>query len=217
MAKRFGFNQSIGQSLGLVFALFAASLFAALGGLALLSPPAIAAVLYTADTSGSVIVQSRRTLRDQDHHSWQAIAFKPISPDGSGGLSLRLVGFPGVVEIAHPQAIVLTNPQGQRIYVADISDQISAQNSVTLPPQPHVGQYDLQASLPQLSIDYRLQLELPTRPPALLQLPPALLQEWQTIANTQPSDLIHACTKFPIEAQHNPDFPAWVGCPGGDR
>ena len=92
---------------------------------------------------------------------------------------------------------------------------------MTLPPQPHVGQYDLQASLAQLSIDSRLQLALPTRPltqpPTLLQLPPALLQEWQTIANTQPSDLIHACTKFPIEAQHNPDFPAWVGCPIGDR
>ena len=96
MAKRFGFHQSVGQSLRRVFALFAVSLLAALGGLALLSPPAIATVLYTADTSGSVIVQSRRTLRDQYHYSWQAIAFKPISPDGSGALSLRLVGFPGV-------------------------------------------------------------------------------------------------------------------------
>ena len=218
MAKRSGFNQSVGQSLGLAFALFAISLFAALGGLALLSPPAIATVLYTADTSGSVIVQSRRTLRDQHHSSWQAIAFKPIFSDGRvGALSLRLVGFPGVAEIVHPAAIVLTNPQGQSISVADISDQISAQTAANLPPQPHVGQYDLQASLPQLSIDYRLQLELPTRPPTLLQLPPALLQEWQAIANTQPIDLIHACSKFPIEAQHNPDFPAWVGCPVGDR
>jgi Protein of unknown function (DUF3122) len=222
VAKRFGFNQFLGQSLRRFFAIFAVSLLAVLGGLALLSPPAIATVLYSADTSGSVIVQSRRTLRDQHHSSWQAIAFKPIFSDGRvGALSLRLVGFPGVAEIAHPQAIVLTNPQGQSISVADISDQISAQISANLPPQPPVpqpvGQYDLQASLPQISIDYRLQLELPTRPPTLLQLPPALLQEWQTIANTQPSDLIHACTKFPIEAQHNPNFPAWVGCSVGDR
>jgi Protein of unknown function (DUF3122) len=208
------------RSLVRIFVLFAASFIAVLSSFALLSPPAIATVLYTADPSGSVIVQSRRTLRDQYHYSWQAIAFKPILSDGRvGDLSLRLVGFPGVVEIAHPQAIVLTNPQGQSIFITDISDQISAQSSTKVPPQPHVGQYDLQASLSQLSIDYRLQLELPTRPltqpPTRLQLSPALLQEWQAIANTQPHDLIHACHKFPIEAQHNPDFPSWVGCPAG--
>ena len=202
--RRFCFN----QFLALAFILLVAS-----SSFAVFVPPASATILYTADTSGSVIVQSRRTLRDQNHSSWQAIAFKPVRADGMGALSLRLVGFPGVAEIAHPQAITLTNPQGQSLSVADISDQISA----NLPPQPHVGQYDLQASLPQ-SIDYRLQLALPTRPVTLLQLSPALLQEWQTIATIQPRDLIHACTKFPIEAQHHPDFPAWVGCPiDGDR
>jgi Protein of unknown function (DUF3122) len=205
------------QFLAVAFA-FSTVLLAMSGGLTLLVPPAIATVLYTADPSGSVIVQSRRTLRDQNHYSWQAIAFKPILADGRvGGLALRLVGFPGMVEIVHPQAIVLTRPQGQRILIADISEQISA----NLPPQPHVGQYDLQAALPQ-SIDYRLQLELPTRPltqpPTRLQLSPALLQEWQAIANIQPGDVIRACDKFPIEAQHHPDFPGWVGCPAaGDR
>ncbi|MBD3883087.1 DUF3122 domain-containing protein [Phormidium tenue FACHB-886] len=177
-----------------------------LAALTFICQAAFAAVLYTADTSGSVIIQSRRTLHDQDHHSWQAIAFKPIQPDGKiGELSLRLIGFPGTVEIAHPRSITLTNPQGQSILVPSAP-------SPSFSNQPHVGQYNLQAILSQLSTDYRLQLELPSHPSTRLQIPPALLQEWQTIANLQPSDLIHACQKFPLEAQHNPAFPTWIGC-----
>lgn len=175
------------------------------------TPAATAAVLYTADTSGSVIVQSRRTLRDQDRYSWQVIAFKQIQADTrEGGVYLRLVGFPGAVEIDHSQPITLTDPKGGVLTMDDHSDRIA----VGVPSQPHVGQYDLQAALPNLPTEYRLQLQIATRQsaPILLQIPPALIQEWQTVVNTHHGDVVRACDKFPVEAQQNPAFPAWVEC-----
>jgi hypothetical protein len=176
------------------------------------SSAAAATILYTADTSGSVIVQSRRTLRDQERHSWQVIGFKQIQPDGrEGEIFLRLVGFPGAVAIDHAQPITLTDPKSHTLSISDISDQIGKD----VPLQPHVGQYNLQAALPNLPTDYRLQLQIPTMapPPLLLQIPPALIQEWQTVVNTRADDVVHACDKFPVEAQQNPAFPAWVDCP----
>lgn len=176
------------------------------------SPAAAATILYTADTSGSVIVQSRRTLRDQERHSWQVIGFKQIQPDGrEGEMFLRLVGFPGAVAIDHAQPITLTDPKSHMLSISDISAQIGKD----VPLQPHVGQYNLQAALPDLPTEYRLQLQVPTLapPPLLLQIPPALIQEWQTVVNTRADDVVHACDKFPIEAQQNPAFPAWVNCP----
>jgi Protein of unknown function (DUF3122) len=175
-----------------------------------ITPAATASILYTADTSGSVIVQSRRTLRDQDRYSWQVIAFKPIHADTrEGELALRLVGFPGAVQIDHSRPITFTGPKGETLSVDDASDRIA----VGLLPQPHVGQYQLQTALPTLPTEYRLQLNLPTQPPTILQISPALIQEWQTVVNTHHDDVVHACQLFPVEAQHNPAFPAWVDCP----
>lgn len=176
-----------------------------------ITPAADASILYTADTSGSVIVQSRRTVRDQDRYSWQVIAFKQIQADTrEGEVYLRLVGFPGAVEINHSQPITLTSPKGETLTIDTLADQIA----IGLPAQPHVGQYHLQAALPNLPTEYRLQLDLPTaQPPAItLQIPPALIQEWQTVVNTHHGDVVHACSKFPVEAQQNSAFPAWVEC-----
>jgi hypothetical protein len=150
------------------------------------------------------------------------VAFKPIEADGrEGEVYLRLIGFPGTVTIDHSQPIWLTGLNGQSLTVANISDRIS-QN----PLQPHVGQYNLQAALPALPIEDRLQLDLPLLPeaeftasvatdiaaPATLQISPAQLEEWQTVANIHVSDLIHACHKFPTEALQNPAFPDWLKC-----
>jgi hypothetical protein len=170
--------------------------------------PADAATLYTADTAGAVLVQSRWTLRDSDRHSWQVIVFKQVQPDGrEAGLVLRLVGFPSAVEIVHPQPIALIDLKGRAQFAADYSDQISAN------PPSHVGQYDLQSVLVQLPFE-RLQLEVPllNSGAAKIRISPAMLEEWQHIAALHHSDLQHACDKFPVEARQNPAFPSWVGC-----
>ncbi len=169
--------------------------------------PASATILYTADTSGAVLIQSRWTLRDTERHSWQVITFKRVEPDGrEAGLVLRLVGFPGVVELAHPQPIAFVDLKGRSQPAADDSEQISAN------PPAHVGQYDLQSVLLQLPLE-RLQLALPLRSGATeIRISPAMLEEWQKVASVRYGELQNSCDKFPVEARQNPAFPAWVGC-----
>lgn len=181
-------------------------------GFTAFSAPALASILRTADT-GAIVVQSRRTLRDQHRQSWQVIAFKRVQPDApEEAIYLRLVAFPGSVAIDHPQPILLSNVQGQVWSAADRSDQIalSAQPSVG----QSVGQYELQAVLSTLP-DQTLRLEVPTLQEAIvLRIPPALIQEWQTVAQSEASQLVKNCDRFPLEARQNPDFPEWTGCRG---
>lgn len=185
------------------------------------SPVAHASLLYTADTSGAVLVQSRRTLRDQDRHSWQVIAFKHIQPNRpEGKLTLRLVGFPDGMGIAHPQPLTLVPLQGQPHLVADLTAQI-APESPHSPESPstigqvnlgQVGQYDLQSVWMQLPLE-PLQLEIFTDTvPISLRISPAMLEEWQQVSGVSYDDVLKSCQKFPIEARQNPAFPAWVGC-----
>ncbi len=171
--------------------------------------PAHASLLRTAD-SGAIVVQSRRTLRDQHRQSWQVIAFKRVQPDApEEAIYLRLVAFPGSVAIDHPQPILLSNVQGQVWTAADRSDQITvAQPSVG----QSVGQYELQAILSALP-DQTLRLEVPTAQEAIvLRIPPALIQEWQAVAQSESSQLVNACAQFPLEARQNSAFPEWTGC-----
>lgn len=171
---------------------------------------AIASILRTADTSGAIVVQSRRTLRDSDRQSWQVIAFKRVQPDGlDDSVNLRLVGFSNQIEIAHPQPILLMDIQGRGWTAADVSDQIAVAF-----PQPTVGQYQLQPVLSELSTDQPLRLEVLTQAGEVivLRIPPALIQEWQSVASVNASQLVKACDLFPLEARQNPAFPNWTGC-----
>ncbi|HEY9644413.1 MAG TPA: DUF3122 domain-containing protein [Coleofasciculaceae cyanobacterium] len=172
--------------------------------------PAAASILRTADASGAIVVQSRRTLRDPTRQSWQVIAFKRVQPSGlDAAVNLRLVGFSNQIEIAHPRPLVLMDIQGHLWTAADISDQISVTS-----PQPTVGQYQLQGILSELSTHQPLRLEVPIQngEAIVLRIPPALIQEWQSIAPVDASQLIQACDQFPLEARQNSDFPEWTGC-----
>lgn len=178
--------------------------------MAAFAPTASARILRTADLSDAIVVQSRRTLYDRHHQSWQLVAFKRVKPDvAADSLRLRLVGFPGHIQIAHPQPIAFVGLQEQTWAAADRSEQILVTD---LPP--NVGQYDLQAVLAQLPTDQRLRLEVRTvdRDIITLQIPPPIIQEWQTIANTTVNQLMNGCEQFPLEARQNPHFPQWTGC-----
>jgi hypothetical protein len=180
-------------------------------GLTGLIAPASASILRTADASGAIVVQSRRTLRDQNRQSWQVIAFKPVHPDRPNqSIALRLVGFPERTKIAHPSPIALIDFQAQTWTVADRSDQISADLNLLA----NTGQYDLQSVLPHLPTQQRLRLEVPTleQETLVLKIPPALIAEWQQVAASEASQLVEQCKQFPLEARRNPAFPAWTSC-----
>lgn len=149
--------------------------------LLVLSPfPAFSAVTQIEEYPGQMLYQSRQNLQDQTGKSWQAIAFKRIHPEGSAIVSLRLVGFPGAVELDHTQPLILSTSMGQTLTAKDISSEIS-QDTLT---QANVAEYDVKSVLPQLQAEIPLQLTLPVVSGSAveLQIPFTAIQEWQKIS-----------------------------------
>lgn len=154
-------------------------------GLGLLHPPiAVAAIQQIEEAPGQMVYQSRQSLKDQYGNTWQAIAFKRIRSKGATNFELRLVGFPGVVELDHTQPLTLTNSLKQSWMVVDDSSDIFAG---VIKPEPNVGQYNLQPLLPQLQAEIPLKLTLLTvnRQPVHLSVSPTFVEEWQTVANQE--------------------------------
>lgn len=150
--------------------------------------PAFATVTQIEESPGQMLYQSRQNLRDQNGNSWQASlhrrsfanAFNRIYPDGSNMISVRLVGFPGAVEIDHSQPLTLTTSMGKSLTAQDISSQISSDR----PTLTNVGEYDIKPVLPQLQAEIPLQLTLLmlTGSAVELQIPSTAVQEWQTFS-----------------------------------
>ena len=141
------------------------------------------------DNQGRLLYKSRASIRDQAGYVWQVIAFKWVKPSGEVTLQLRLVGFPGVVNLARTQPLRLRTALGNILTAADTSDQIAAEAQTPKPLESHVGQYDLMAILGQISVTLPVQLQIPTTfgEPQVLTIPPALLEEWQMLAQqTEP-------------------------------
>jgi hypothetical protein len=95
------------------------------------SEAAMAAVMATEESPGQMLYQSRQTLRDQSGNRWQAIAFKRIKPDHTISLNLRLVGFPGAVELDHTQPLTLTTSIGQTLTAQNISRNVLTDTPLT--------------------------------------------------------------------------------------
>jgi|JFJP01.1.fsa_nt_gi Protein of unknown function (DUF3122). len=148
------------------------------------TPQASATIRQLEEAPGQVVYQSRETLKDQQENTWQAIAFKRILPNGKTSLELRLVGFPGMVEIDHTQPLLLTNSMGKTLTAADISSRIFTDPTNS---ESNVAQYDLQPLLTQLQVEIPLKLTLPTRGGEAINLsvPPSFVQEWQTLFSSK--------------------------------
>lgn len=154
-------------------------------GLGILNPPsAAAAIRQLEEAPGQIVYQSRQTLKDSHGNGWLAIAFKRIRPNGEASFELRLVGFPGVVEIDHSQPLTLTNSLGKTLTAMDVSSRIFTEATH---PESNVGQYDLQPLLPQLQMGIPLKLTLPTLggEAVNLSISPLLIEEWQTVASQE--------------------------------
>jgi hypothetical protein len=152
-------------------------------GLGIINPPsAAAAIRQLEEAPGQMVYQSRQNLKDQHDNTWQAIAFKRIRPNGQTSFDLRLVGFPGVVEIDHTQPITLTNFLGKTLTAIDDSHDIFTEAAQ---PGSNVGQYDLQPLLPELETEIPLTLTLPTtgRESVILSISPSAIAEWKTVAS----------------------------------
>jgi hypothetical protein len=142
--------------------------------------PVLASVIKLEEKPGQILYQSRQKLFDSYHRTWQAIAFKRILPNGENSFKLRLVGFPGAVEILHPHSLSIKIPNGKIFEAADISDEPFT-DSV---PAGNVGQYDLKPIIFQLPSQLQLGLSLATQDGSQVNLgvSPLIVQEWQEVA-----------------------------------
>lgn len=147
--------------------------------------PAQAMVRQLDEASGetiyqSEVYQSRQTLKDQQGGSWQVIAFKRTHPDRSATLYLRLIGFPGTVNLDHSQPLMISDSMGKTLRAEDVSqDMFMDQNQ----RESAAGEYDLQPILTQLETAIPLQLALPTldQSKIVLNISPEVVQEWRSL------------------------------------
>ncbi|PAX52476.1 DUF3122 domain-containing protein [Brunnivagina elsteri] len=146
--------------------------------------PVRATIRQLEEAPGQMVYQSRQTLKDQHGNIWQAIAFKRVSPNGKSSFELRLVGFPGVVEIDRSKPLLLADSMGKTLAANDNSSIIFTDLSA---PDSNVGEYDIQPLLPQLQPEIPLSLTLPIVGGETINLsvPASFVQDWQTLFSSR--------------------------------
>lgn len=142
----------------------------------LFCPPAIAILREYQDAPGVMRYQSQHSLRDPAGYAWQIVLFKQVSLDRSPQLILRLVGFPSIVEIAHPYPLEITTNNGKLLAATDLFARES--------PAPNVGQYNVTEVIPQIPEKSFLKLNVPLTENKIiiLKVPISIVIEWQWLA-----------------------------------
>lgn len=138
--------------------------------------PAVAAVSQMEEAPGQILVRSRHTLRDETGKSWQVVLFKRVTAGEVESLNLRLVGFPGVADLTHPQPLEITAANGEVFTATD--------RFLTGAPAANVGEWNLLEILPQLpkNSPVRLSLPLGQNQSLKVRVPLPVVLEWQDIA-----------------------------------
>ncbi|MBD2166628.1 DUF3122 domain-containing protein [Calothrix membranacea FACHB-236] len=125
------------------------------------------------DSPGILRYHSQVSIKDEFGYAWQVLLFKQNYNSVVPDLRLRLVGFPGVVEIAHPQPLEIETVSGKLLLASDAY----AFNT----PAPNVGEYELTNILPKLPTTDALKLYVPisAKKPLVLNIPNTIVTEWQ--------------------------------------
>jgi len=147
------------------------------------TPDAVAKIRKLEEAPGQIVYQSRETLIDQHGNSWQAIAFKRVSPNEKTSVELRLVGFPGAIAIDRSKPLLLTNSMEKNMTAADNSSLVFTDLSA---PEPNVGEYDIHLFLPNLQPAIPLKLTLPMINGEAINLPAptSFVQDWKTLLSS---------------------------------
>ncbi len=142
--------------------------------LSAIAPPVSAVILTQEESPGQILYQSRHRLRDKTGHTWQSILYKRVTNGDSSSLTLRLVGFPGTVEIVRTAAIEITTPSGETIALNDRFEEDS--------PAANVGEYDMEGAIGQFPKTGSLGLSLKTaKGTTQIEIPLAVVVEWQDL------------------------------------
>ncbi|HYW20692.1 MAG TPA: DUF3122 domain-containing protein [Nodularia sp. (in: cyanobacteria)] len=125
------------------------------------------------DSPGVLRYHSQVSIKDEKGYAWQVLLFKQNYNSAVKDLRLRVVGFPGVAEIYHPQPLEIETGSGKLLSASD-AYALAA-------PAPNVGEYQLTHIFPQLPTSDALKLYLPTQSgkPLVLNIPKNVVTEWQ--------------------------------------
>jgi hypothetical protein len=145
-----------------------------LGLASLSSGTVIAAVTQLEPAPKEFVYRSQTKLEDQSGKVWQVVLFKQVYPGQATSINLRLVGFPGMAELIHPQPLKITTATGKVITADDVF--------LDEAPAPTIGQYDLKKILPQLPTEpLLLSIPLPGKTSIDISVPQSVVQEWQLV------------------------------------
>ena len=147
-------------------------LFLLLGQLTFTNEPAMAVLRQHQDEPGVMRYHSQQSLLDTSGNAWQVVLFKKITPGQLIRFNLRLVGFPGIAELTHPQPLEISTSSGQVLTAADVFGEES--------PAPNVGQYNFTEVLSKLQKgSLTLSVPLKSKETLCLKIPESLVTEWQ--------------------------------------
>ncbi|MBD1908486.1 DUF3122 domain-containing protein [Trichocoleus sp. FACHB-832] len=143
------------------------------------SAPAFASIHTYPESPTQVMYRSRQSLRDVKDQAWQVVLFKRLQMGEVDCVHLRLVGFPGIAELAHPKPLRITAETGEVWTAADVL------NESLLPP--NVGEYDLLKVMSDLDSNTPLRLNLPLKGGLSVDLlvPPFGVREWRLLMDTE--------------------------------
>ncbi len=142
------------------------------------TPPVLASVHVYHERPGQTTVRSQQSLRDRTGRSWQAILFKRYQADGLEGIYLRLVGFPGVVEVEPHKPLSINTGTALNWQAIPQLDQ----STPALPS--NTNQYNVAAVIADLQKAIPLTLAVPLQGKAVSEIivPPYAVQEWRELA-----------------------------------
>ncbi|QSJ15012.1 DUF3122 domain-containing protein [Nostoc sp. UHCC 0702] len=125
------------------------------------------------DSPSVLRYHSQVSIKDEKGYAWQVLLFKQNYNNPIKELRLRLVGFPGVVEVTHPQPLEIETAGGKLLLASD-AYALAA-------PALNVGEYELTDVLPKLPTTDALKLHVPTKnkQPLILSIPNSVVTEWQ--------------------------------------
>ncbi|MBW4609940.1 MAG: DUF3122 domain-containing protein [Hassallia sp. WJT32-NPBG1] len=105
------------------------------------------------DAPGVLRYHSQVSIKDDFGYTWQVVLFKLFPPGKPVELNLRLVGFPGVFELAHPRPLEIVTAKNKLLSASDVYAEKS--------PSPNVGDYKLTDVLFKFSRPKRFLKGLP--------------------------------------------------------
>lgn len=135
--------------------------------------PAQALLRQHHDSPNVLRYHSQVSIKDEFGYAWQVLLFKQNYNNPVKDLRLRLVGFPDVVEFAHPQPLLIETVGGKLLSASDAFPLTA--------PAPNVGEYNLTDVVAKLPTTDALKLYVPisNKQPLILNIPNTVVTEWQ--------------------------------------